>query len=85
MTAISADLTLEGWSLTRILTERMASRRRYATSKAGALRAAGYELLATFARPHYSIVLPEATEQAARELLACFGPTLENPHRQRGR
>jgi hypothetical protein len=85
MVAISADLTVSGWTIERILQDRMPTRSRYATSEAGVLRASGYELLATFHRPHYSIVLPDPTEDAARRLLASFGSTLENPYRQRRR
>jgi hypothetical protein len=61
------------------------SRSRYATTMVGALRAAGYELLATSTAPHYSVILPGASELAAAEFLAHFGPTLENQYRQRRR
>lgn len=41
MVAISADLTVPGWTVDRILEARMATRSRYATSEAGVLRRAG--------------------------------------------
>ena len=85
MIAVSVDLSIEGWSIERILRERMWSRSRYATTRVGQLRAAGYELVATCAAPHYSVLLPEATERAAVEFLSHFGPTLENEFRQRRR
>ena len=85
MVAISVDLTIEGWSVERILRERMWSRSKYAISTAGELRTAGYELVATSAAPHYSVVLPTATPGAAAEFLAHFGPTLVNEFRQHRR
>lgn len=83
MISISADLTVGGWTLEAILRERIWSRSRYATVTAGVLRSAGYLLLPTFATPHYDVVLPEATEMAARALLAHFGPVLDNPYKRR--
>jgi hypothetical protein len=85
MIAISVDLTIQGWTIERILRERMWSRSRYATTTVGRLRSAGYELVATSTAPHYSVVLPDATERAAAELLSHFGPTLQNEFRQRRR
>ena len=85
MVAISVDLTIPGWSVERILRERMWSRSRYATATVGALRSAGYELVPTSRTPHYSIVLSEASEVAAVDLLSHFAPTLVNEFRQRRR
>ena len=85
MIAISVDLTIEGWTIERILVERMWSRSRYAVSTVGALREAGYELVPTSAAPHYSVVLPDATLRAAASLLELFGPTMDNEYRQRRR
>jgi hypothetical protein len=73
MVAISVDLTIPGWSVERILRERIWSRSRYATTTAGALRSAGYELVPTSRTPHYSIVLPEASEVAAVDLSRTSG------------
>jgi hypothetical protein len=85
MVAISVDLAIEGWSVERILRERMWSRSTYATTTAGELRSAGYELVATSAAPHYSVVLPAASPDEAADFLAHFGPTLVNEFRQRRR
>ena len=85
MIAISVDLAIEGWSIERILRERMWSRSRYATTTVGQLRSAGYELVATSSAPHYSLVLPELSEAAAASLLDHFGPTLVNEFKQRRR
>jgi hypothetical protein len=83
MVAISVDLTVGGWTLDRILAERMHTRRRYATVTAGALRAAGYELVPTGREPHYSLILPGSSHADAAALVALFGPTLQNPYRAR--
>lgn len=85
MTAISVDLSIEGWPLERILRERMWSRSQYATTTVGHLRAAGFELVATSSAPHFSVVLPTATEFVAVALLDCFGSTLGNQFKQRRR
>src|SRR4051812_16104909 len=60
MVAISVDLTVEGWTLDRILAERMQTRSSYASAMVGVLRAAGYELVPTGRAPHYSLILPGA-------------------------
>ncbi len=78
MVAVSVDLTIEGWTIERVLLERMWSTSRYATTRVGRLRRAGYELVATGASPHCSVLLLEATEQAADDFLSHFGPTLDN-------
>jgi hypothetical protein len=83
MASISVDLCIDGWQLERVLEERMWSRGRYAVTTAGALRMAKYELVPTNAAPHYDIVLPAASMKAAEELLALFGPTMDNPYKQR--
>jgi hypothetical protein len=83
MVAISVDLAVGGWTLDRILAERMRTRSRYVTAAAGALRTAGYGLVPTGRAPHYSLILPGSTLAEAAALLALFGPTLQNPYRVR--
>lgn len=85
MVAISVDLTIQGWTVERILRERMWSRSRFATTSVGQLRSAGHEFVPTGRTPHHSLTMPEATEAAAVELLAHFGPTLVNDFKQRRR
>ncbi len=85
MIAISVDLTIEGWSFDRILRERMWSRSTFATTTVGELRIAGYELIATNAAPHYSVVLPDTDEASARDFLGHFGPTMVNEYKHRRR
>jgi hypothetical protein len=85
MAAISVDLALDGWPVDRILAERMWSRSTYALSTVGVLRGAGFDLVPTSTQPHYSVVLPEATEADAQLLLDQFGPTMVNEHRRQQR
>jgi hypothetical protein len=55
-------------------------RRLVRTSRVGQLREAGFEVVPTFAnRYHFSVVLPEATEQAFAALRCCFDPAVANP------
>ncbi len=50
-------------------------------STAGRVRAAGFALLATEARPHFDIVLPDLDDQALDRLRSCFGALRPNPGR----
>lgn len=50
-------------------------------STAGRLRAAGFALLATEARPHYDIVLASLDDRALEQLRSCFDPPQPNPGR----
>jgi len=83
MVAISVDLTVEGWTVDRILAERMQTRSSYASAMVGVLRAAGYELVPIGRAPHYSLILPGTSDAEAAALLALLGPTLQNPYRAR--
>lgn len=83
MVAFSVDATVAGWTLEAILHDRLWSRTTYATATAGALRRAGYELLPTFDAPHFDVVVPVATPDAAGSLLLSFGPAERNPYRRR--
>lgn len=83
MFSVSVDTTVGGWTVDQILRTRMWSRSTYATTIVSTLRRAGYLLLPTFAVPHTDIVLPSATLAAAMDLLAHFGPPLDNPYKRR--
>lgn len=50
-------------------------------STVGRLRAEGFPLLPTLARPHYDIVLPDLADLTLERLEACFDPPLPNPGR----
>jgi hypothetical protein len=83
MFSVSVDAAFGNWTLEQILRTRMWSRSTYATTTPRRLRVAGHLLLPTFAVPHCDIVLPAATMAAAADLLAQFGPTLDNPYKRR--
>ena len=51
-------------------------------STCGALRQRGFGLLATDARPHFDIVLPDVSPGTIEELIACF-TSMPNPAKQR--
>lgn len=50
-------------------------------STVGRLRSAGLVLLATFAHPHFDVVLPDLSDQSLDRLAACFDEPIENPGR----
>lgn len=79
--AISAEVTIAGWDLDAILAgPRLRTRSRYASAPVAAVQAAGFELLATFIAPHYSVVLPSYTESVVRRLIDVLGEPVPNPH-----
>ncbi len=83
MASVSVDATIGGWTLEAILRDRLWSRSTYATTTVGALRRSGHDLLPTFGAPHYDLLLPAATLEAAGSLLVRFGPAERNPYRRR--
>jgi hypothetical protein len=85
MTSVSVAATVAGWTVERILNERLWSRSTYATATVRAVRDAGYDLLPTHRAPHYDILLPSATLEAAGTLLSVFGTGRSNPFRRRTR
>lgn len=78
--AISVDVTVGEWDVDAILARRLDTRRSYAIARAGTLLAAGFALLPTFAAPHYSLVLPSYTREAAAKVIEAFGDVKANPH-----
>jgi len=77
--AISAEITLAGWSLESILAgPRVRTRRTYALVRAGLALDAGFELLATFYAPHYSVVLPSYDVESTQLLSSLFGEAQKN-------
>ena len=55
----------------------------YAVSTVGALRASRFVLLATYAAPHYDLVLGSAGYDEATRLLRSFGEPQPNPYKRR--
>jgi hypothetical protein len=79
--AVSSEIVIEGWILDRILAgPRLRTRRRFAAAPVRSIVESGFELLPTFAPPHYSILLPAYTEREAQRLLDVLGEISINPH-----
>ena len=56
---------------------------RVRTSNFAGLRAAGFALLPSNARPHFDILLPDVSDATLQRLVACFDPPIPNPARFR--
>lgn len=69
------DRTLE-----TLLGERFASFRTVHLTTVGQLREAGFELLPTGLRPHFTVRLHAAENEDLQRLLAVLGPARDNPH-----
>jgi hypothetical protein len=55
-------------------------RQQVRTARCGALRAAGFEVAATFTNPgHYSVVLPDVRPERFASVRSCFSAPVENP------
>jgi hypothetical protein len=81
LVAVSAEATVGNRTLDDLLAgARLRTRRRYAAVAAGRLLEGGFGLLASFAAPHYSIVLPAYADTAAERLLGLLGQAHINPH-----
>ena len=70
-------------SLDRILVVKMANYRLVHTPTVGRIRNAGFELLPTFGRPHYTVRLGRDDEDELARLLAALGPAEPNPYHGR--
>ena len=53
------------------------------TSTFARLRAAGFALLPSHARPHFDILLPDVADATLERLVTCFDPPIPNPARLR--
>ena len=69
-------------SFDSLLASRMRSYRVVHRVPAGKLLTAGFELLPTAGRPHYTIRMMSGDEAAAAMLLAVLGPPRENRHHE---
>jgi hypothetical protein len=85
MYSISVNLTVHGWDLEALLAGPLASRSTYATATVGAVRTAGFELLPTFAAPHYDLLLPGGQYPDAERARGVFSDPEPNPFKRRGR
>jgi hypothetical protein len=81
LVAISAEVTVAGWDVDRMLAgPRLRTRRSYAVALVGRVLEAPFDLLPTFQAPHYSVVLRSYTEGEAERLVAVFGAVRANPY-----
>lgn len=67
-------------SLDRLLADRMASYRSVYLPRAGSLIDAGFELLPTFGRPHFTALFESNTPQVIERFLNALGPEHANPY-----
>lgn len=61
---------------------RIAAYRNIRLSTFGRLRSAGFALLASFERPHFTIVLADVSEVTVARLCRCFDGPIPNPGRR---
>ena len=85
MFSISVSLTVSGWDLGALLAGPLSSRSTYALSTAGAVGAAGFDLLPTYEAPHYDLLLETGEYSEAERLLRLFSAPESNPYKRRGR
>jgi len=75
---LAFDLSLE--ELVRRTSELAPERyKQLRTTTVGAVKQAGFELLATGEWPHYDIVLADLSDATVERLRDCFGPPFANP------
>ena len=67
-------------SLDGLLSGRMETYRVVHTASVADVREAGFGLLATFGRPHYTLILPDTSQSTVGTLAAALGPTTANPY-----
>lgn len=84
LVAVSVVVAERAWSLDGVLSgPRLRTRTRYAVAPVRAVLEAGFQMLATFAEPHWSVVLPAYTSADAQALLSVLGPAMINPYFER--
>jgi len=72
-------------SLDGLLDGRLATYRWVHTPTVSQLTDAGFSLLATFGRPHYTLLVDEISDEVLELLQVALGPSGENPYHRRGR
>jgi hypothetical protein len=68
-----------------LLRSRLTSYRWVHTPTVGQLADAGFDLLATFVRPHVTLLLDDVTDELLARLEDALGPPVENPYHRTGR
>jgi hypothetical protein len=72
-------------SLEGLLQDRLSTYRWVHTPTVERLTEAGFLLLATFGRPHFTLLLDDVGDDRLARLEEALGPAVENPYHQRGR
>jgi hypothetical protein len=72
-------------SLNGLLSGRMRTYRVVHTPSLEQIHSAGFQVLPTFRRPHFTLALPDTASSTLRQLLAALGPGALNPYHERGR
>lgn len=71
----SGDASVEG-----ILAGRMSTYRTVHTPTVAQVRDAGFGLIPSFRRPHYTLIVPDASTATIETLAAALGPAMANPY-----
>lgn len=79
--AISVECAFDARVLEACRSPRLAAYRQVRLSTARRVRAGGFALLPTFARPHFSLLLPDLSELTMARLERCFDAPIPNPGR----
>lgn len=72
-------------SLDGLLRDRLSTYRWVHTTTVEQLTEAGFQLLATFGRPHLTLLLDDVTDDLLARLEEALGPPVENPYHRAGR
>ena len=75
----------EGLELERVLARHSIPHPKVRTTTAGRLREADFEIEQTGRPGHFTIWLPDMTDNALVRLVAAFDPPVTNPYSRRGR
>lgn len=71
-------------SLDGLLRDRLSTYRWVHTPTVDQLAGAGFQLLATFSRPHFTLLLDDVTDDLLARLEEALGPPVENPYHRTG-
>lgn len=71
----SGDASVEG-----LLAGRMSTYRTVHTSTVARVRDAGFGLIPSFRRPHYTLIVPDTSTPTIETLAAALGPATANPY-----
>jgi hypothetical protein len=72
-------------SLDGLLQDRLGTYRWVHTPTIHQLAGAGFQVLATFSRPHFTLLLDDVTDDLLARLEEALGPPVENPYHRTGR